>query len=273
MIRRMKNKLFATLCVAALTLGAVVPSTFNSVHAARAPRTVYVDVEKNVLGQAPIVQPVAVTLDDTSTILDATKQASGADKVSSVSSGYGNYVNGFADTSNTQDAFDNYYPGDFYTKLNNATKGVVFTPTAAQPIITDANWLKEKECSGVSGWMFTVRNTDNNAGNYYSADTKLADLPNDAVIRWEFSAAAGADIGLGAYLPTQTNADGTYNWNTAAYTSPFFTRADKSNLIKAMAKHTNKTDAAYTNALNDLKNLTISQANVDDDMDASGNLK
>ncbi|MBI6871876.1 hypothetical protein [Clostridium aciditolerans] len=271
MIKRMKNKLFATLCVAALTLGAVVPSTFNSVHAAGTPKTVYVDVEKNVLGQAPILQPVAVTLDDSSTILDATKQAAGAANVSSVSSGYGNYVNGFADTSDTQAVFNKNYK--YYKNVKDATKGIVFTSTAAQPIITDANWLREKECSGISGWMFTVQNTDNNAGNYYSADTKLADLPSDAVIRWEFSAAMGADIGLNAYLPTQTKADGYYDWNTAAYTSPFFTRANKTTLIKAMAKHSNKTDAAYTNALNDLKNLTISQADVDDDMDVSGNLK
>lgn len=270
MIRRMKNKLFATLCVTALTLGAVVPSTFSTVHAAGVAKTVYVDVEKNALGQAPIVQPVAVTLDDSSTILDATKQAAGASKVDAEASKYGNYVKAFADTT------DNFNKYPFKNQLKSATKAVVFrTDLPKQPIVTDANWLREKEYTGISGWMFTVQNKDNNSGKYYSADTKLSDLPNDAVvIRWEFSAAGGADIGLGAYLPNQVNADGLYDWNTASYTSPFFTgRADKSNLIKAMAKHTNKTDAAYTNALNDLNNLTISQANVDDDMDVNGNLK
>lgn len=268
MIRRMKNKLFATLCVTALTLGAVVPSTFSTVHAAGVAKTVYVDVEKNVLGQAPIVQPVAVTLDDDSTILDATKQAAGASKVDAGPSYYGNYVKAFADTT---DNFANY---PFKKDIKIATKGVVFrTDLPNQQIVNDANWLREKEYTGISGWMFTVENTDNNAGNYYKADTKLADLPNDAVIRWEFSAASGCDLGREGYLPDGTvNNYGYYNWMSTP-TSPFFNRADKSKLIKAMAKHTNKTDAAYTNALNDLKDLKISQANVDDDMDVNGNLK
>ncbi|WP_406541263.1 hypothetical protein [Clostridium ljungdahlii] len=76
MIRRLKNKLFATLCITTLTLGAVAaPSAFNSVKADAAPtKTVYVDVEKNVLGQAPILQPKAVTLSDTNTIADATNR-------------------------------------------------------------------------------------------------------------------------------------------------------------------------------------------------------
>lgn len=271
MIRRMKNKLFATLCVAALTLGVAGAPAINRVHAAGATKTVYVDVEKNILGQAPILQPVAVTLDSTATILDATKQADGAVNVSSVSSSYGNYINGFADTSDNQAAFNSKY--SYHDDVDAATNSVVFTATTAQPIITDANWLKEKECDGISGWMFTVNNTDNNGGVYYKGDTKLANVPDGATIRWEFSAASGADIGLGAYLPTEFNTDGSYNWNTSSYVAPFFTRTDKSALIKAMANHSNKTDSVYTNALNDLKNLTISQANVDDDIDASGNLK
>ncbi len=259
MIRTLKNKLFATLCITALTLGAVTAtSTFNSVQAAD--KTVYVDVEKNVLGQAPIVQPKAVTIDDTKTVLDATKQAAGVAKVDAVSSAYGNYVSAFADTTHN---FDKY---KFYNQIDEATKGVVFrTDLPNQKIITDSNWLREKEYNGISGWMFTVNNTDNNgAGTYYTADTSLAKLPNGAVIRWEFSAAAGCDLGRAGYLPDGTvNGKGLYNWMYTP-TDSFFTtpRANKTVLINKMANHANKTDAAYTNALTQLQTLQSPEADV-----------
>lgn len=259
MIKRMKNKLFVTICVAALSLGAVVPSTFSTVHASGT-KTVYVDVEKNITGQAPILQPVAVTLDDTETILDATEEAVGSSNVDAVASYYGNYVAAFADTTDT---FNNY---PYHDTLDEATSGIVFDTVTAynQPIITDANWLREKEYDGISGWMFTVNNTDTyNSGTYYTADTTLSNLPNGAVIRWEFSAASGCDLGLSGYLPDGTVSGGYYNWSYTP-TASFFTipRADKTVLISKMADHANKTDAAYTNALNALKTLEITQSAV-----------
>ena len=65
-----------------------------------------------------------------------------------------------------------------------------------QPIVTDSTWLREKEYDGISGWMFTVNNTDTyGGGNYYTAGTTLADVPDGAVIRWEFTMAGGCDLG------------------------------------------------------------------------------
>ncbi|AZV57195.1 hypothetical protein [Clostridium sp. AWRP] len=265
MIRRLKNKLFATLCITTLTLGAAAaPSAFNSVHAASAAqtKTVYVDVEKNVLGQAPILQPVKVTLSDTNTIADATKQAVGDGNVNIVSSQYGSYITGFKDATDNQDAFKDYL---FTNNLKKLTKGIVFRKDLPhQPIVTDVNYLSEKECDGISGWMFTVNNELNHDSTYYNGSTALDNVPDGAVIRWEFTAAMGADMGLNsAYLPTQVTSDGYYNWATTKLVDPFFTRADKTTLIAKMANHANKTDTAYTNALTQLETLQAKQKNVD----------
>lgn len=263
MIKTLKNKLFATLCVTALTLGAVTAtSTFNSVQAAD--KTVYVDVEKNVMGQAPILQPKAVILDDSKTIYDATKNAVSSDNIDGNTSG--SYIKAFKDTASFN-----------YAKYKYAKQlpAIVTDTTTAynQKIVSDPNWLREKEYNGISGWMFTVNNTDHDSSyNYYTAATPISSLPNGAVIRWEFSMACGCDLGNAGWMPDGTVTNGYYNWNTSS-TAPFFTRADKTTLIKAMANHSDKTDSSYTNALNDLKNLTIQQAAVDDDYDASGVLK
>jgi hypothetical protein len=267
MTKFIKNKLVAlVLGVMVMALGVVAPSFTNTAQAAAATtKTVYVDVERNIIGQALLKEPIAVTLDDTNTILDATVQAVDASNIDIENTSLGNYAAAFKDTSNTQTAFANNYP--FYNDVNTATNGVVFrTNLPNQPIITDASWLKEKEYDGISGWMFTV---DNNTHNddysiYYTGDTKLANIPDNAVIRWEFSAAMGADLGLAdsAYLPTAVTSDGYYDWNTAVYTAPFFTRADKSTLISKMANHADKTDTAYTNALNVLQTLEATQTQV-----------
>ncbi len=261
MIKSIKNKLFATICVTALTLGVVTAtSTFNSVQAAD--KTVYVDVEKNITGQDPILAPKAVTIDDTKTVLDATKQAAGSDNVASVPSYYGNYVSAFKDnTANFVYPYEN--------AVKTATNSVVYkTDLTGQPIVTDSTWLREKEYTGISGWMFTVNNVGtyndtNNAQQYYKGDTKLANVPDGAVIRWEFSMASGADLGLdNAYLPTAVTTNGYYDWNTSVYFAPRFTRANKTELISAMAKHSNKTDEVYTNALEILEDLTSAQSDV-----------
>ncbi|NMM63542.1 hypothetical protein HBE96_12825 [Clostridium sp. P21] len=265
MIKTLKNKLFATLCVTALTLGAVTAaSTFNSVQAAD--KTVYVDVEKNITGQDPILAPKAVTIDDSKTVLDATKQAAGSDNVASVPSYYGNYVTAFKDNT-----------ADFVYAYKDKIPVILYDTQKAykQSIINDPTWLREKEYNGISGWMFTVNNagtyTDTNkATQYYKGDTTLTNVPNGAVIRWEFSMASGADLGLdNAYLPTAAKADGYYDWNTSKYVAPFFPRANKTDLITKLATTAKPAIGTvnytqYVNAENALKNLTISQDDVDD---------
>ncbi|OAA84562.1 hypothetical protein [Clostridium ljungdahlii] len=258
MIRRLKNKLFATLCITTLTLGAVAaPSAFNSVKADAAPtKTVYVDVEKNVMGQAPILQPVKVTVNDTETICNATKDAVGAANVDTDAKG--SYIKAFRDTD-TSFSYDNY-------QFKNSLPSIVTDTTTAynQKIVSDPNWLREKEYNGISGWMFTVNNTDHDLNyNYYTASTPVSSLPDGAVIRWEFSMACGCDLGNTGWLPSGTVTNGYYNWNTNS-TAAFFTRTDKTNLMKAMANHTNKTDSGYTDALGVLQDLQSSENDVKD---------
>lgn len=262
MIKRMKNKLFATLCVAALTLGAVVPSTFNSVHAAGTTKTVYVDVEKNILGQAPILQPVKVEISSDEAgekIWYATAKAALENNIDVRLDKSGTYVEAFSDTSDTQAEFKNNY------KFKEKIPAICFDATKAymQPIVIDSDYLSEKEYNGMSGWMFTVNNTDkDNDQKFYTADTSLDKVPDGATIRWEFSAADGCDLGISNYLPDGTVSYGYYNWKNTK-DAPFFSgRADKTALIRAMANHSDKADAAYTKALTVLQTLESTQEQV-----------
>lgn len=254
----MKTKLFAALSVAVMSLSVVLPSFTGVAQAGvTTTKTVYIDVEKNITGQNVILEPVAVTLNTTDTIFDATEQAIGASNIDANAGG--TYVKAFKDSTASFT-----YP---YTSLLPA---IVFDPVTAynQPIVSDPTWLREQEYDGISGWMFTVNNTDTyGGGTYYTAGTTLANVPNDAVIRWEFTMASGCDLGNSGYLPDGTVSFGYYNWNTSP-TNPFFTRADKTDLIRAMADYTPKTDPDYADALEILQDLTASQNDVDDAVDA-----
>jgi hypothetical protein len=261
MTKFIKNKLVAlVLGVMVMALGVVAPSFTNTAQAAAATtKTVYVDVERNVFSQSPILEPVKVTLDDSETILDATVQAAATQDIDV--DGSSSYVSAFQDSSPIP---DNKYT--FYNRVNSITNGVVFrTDLPNQPIITDNDYLREKEYDGISGWMFTVNDslTEDN-GTYYTAGTSLAEVPDNAVIRWEFTAAMGADLGLAdsAYLPTAVDEYGYYDWSTAVYTAPFFTRADKSELIRKIAD-ADTNDPDYQAALTALQTLQISQDDVD----------
>lgn len=263
-IKRNGKKEVALLCSLIMIFAFAVP---NFAANASATKTVYVDVEKNITGQDLIQEPVKVELDENKTIADATKEAVGANKVRIRGTQYGNYIEAFKDdTSNFE------YP--FKAILSELTDGIVFrTDIPNQPIVNEEGWLAEKEYGGVSGWMFTVDNTMVDANDvYYTGDTKLSDLPDDAVIRWEYSMAVGCDIGLEGYLPDGTlNEWGYYNWNTEP-TPPFFnTRVDKSNLIRKMADHENKNSAEYFEAMKVLRDLTTrgyTQADVDEIADS-----
>ncbi|HWQ40463.1 MAG TPA: hypothetical protein VN456_00315, partial [Desulfosporosinus sp.] len=240
--------------VPVMALSVVIPSFVGIAQADPVTKTVYVDVEKNVLHGNLLKEPVKVELSDTSTILDATKQAYGASGVDA-SAGY---IAAFADTNTA-------FTYDYEEDIRDATNDVVYrTDLDNQPIVSDSNWLRETEYNGISGWMFTVNNAvADGSYNYYTAATPLSALPDGAVIRWEFSEAFGADLGMtGAYVPIEATATEYYNWNTAVPFAPLFTRADKTILISKMADHANKTDTAYTNALNELKTLISTQSNV-----------
>lgn len=254
-MKSMKAKLFAALSVAVMSLSVVLPSFTGVAQAGvTTTKTVYIDVEKNITGQNVILEPVAVTLNTTDTIFDATEQAVGAGNIDGST-----YVTAFKDSTASFT-----YP---YTSLLPA---IVFDPVTAynQPIVSDPTWLREQEYDGISGWMFTVNNASTyGGGTYYTASTTLANVPDDAVIRWEFTMASGCDLGKSGYLPDGTALYGFYNWSSSP-TNPFFTRADKTELIRVMADHAPKTDTDYTNALNVLKNLTISQSAVDTAADA-----
>jgi hypothetical protein len=270
MVKLMKNKLFAVILgVMVMALGVVAPSFTNTAQAtAASTKTVYVDVEKNIIEQAPLIKPIKVELSSDEldqSILYATMRAAVDNDVDV--DVQGSYVTAFADTSDTQTAFkDNY-------KFKDKIPAICFDTKTAynQPIVTDSSWLREKEYDGISGWMFTVDNSQTDKdGTFYTGDTKLTDIPDNAVIRWEFSAADGCDLGIAGYLPDGTVSYGYYNWNSTP-TAPFFSgRADKSDLIKAMANYGNKNDEKYTAALNVLQTLQATQDQVDEAADALG---
>lgn len=267
-IKRNGKKVVALLCSLIMIFAFAVP---NFAANSSTTKTVYVDVEKNITGQNVIQEPVKVVLDENKTIADATKEAVGANRVRIRSTQYGNYIEAFKDDTLPFIPEENY---EFYDELYELTDGIVFrTDIPNQPIVNEEGWLAEKEYNDISGWMFTVDNTMVDANNvYYTGDTKLSDLPDNAVIRWEYSMAVGCDIGLEGYLPNGTlNEWGYYNWNTEP-TPPFFnTRVDKSELIRKMADHENKNSAEYLEAMKVLRDLTTeeyTQADVDEIADS-----
>jgi len=245
--------LFASASVAVMALSVVIPSFVGIAEASvNTTKTVYIDVEKNITGQNVILEPVAVTLSSTATIYDATKEVVDASNIDAYPGG--TYVTAFKDSTAS-------FTYDFTSQL----PAIVFDTVTAynQPIIPDSTWLREKEYDGISGWMFTVNNTDTyGGGTYYTAATTLADVPDGAVIRWEFTMACGCDLGRPGYLPDGTVTGGYYNWNSTP-SNAFFTGADKTTLISKMADHDDKTDTVYTNALDVLKTLDSTQSAVD----------
>ena len=97
-MKSFKKKLFVSASVAVMALSVVIPSFVGVAQASvNTVKTVYVDVEKNITGQNVILEPVAVTLANTATIFDATKQAIGASNVDANSGG--TYVKAFKNST------------------------------------------------------------------------------------------------------------------------------------------------------------------------------
>lgn len=141
------------------------------------------------------------------------------------------------------------------------------------------DYLSEKEFTGYSGWMMTVDNKVSEAdasqpwgAYYYTMGSTIGEMENygllddgKVVLEMFFSLNMGADIGMGtAYLPTTItsydDANGNpvyyYDWNGPSVTMDSITKADRTELVYAMANAEDTNDPTYINAVEVLKNLT-----------------
>jgi len=250
---------------AALLMAAVfvLPGINNPVFAAE--KTVYVSVDRNIFGgtDSVIYEPEQVTISDSSTILDAVKQAAGSTNVL----GSSGYISGMVDAGSDNISFN---ASDYQAENAGLFTNVMFDSRVIETNQTD-DQLMEKEFSGLGGWLFTVNEatTYNGGANWYTVGTALSNVPDNAVIRLEYSLDMGADLGMqnASYLPSTISNYGSFYYldgyastptNPNAVTHP---RADRSELIRDLANNTSDPD--WNTALAVLKNLKATQAQVD----------
>lgn len=143
-------------------------------------------------------------------------------------------------------------------------------------------WLSAYEYTGYSGWMMTINNetqAGEGADTYYcSLMSTLGDLKEEGIIGEEgdvvlemfFSFNMGADVGIqDAGLPTEIIGEGPgsyYNWNDLDKQMKVEKsyKADRTELIKAMADCEDKTAGEYTSAEEVLKNISADQSEVNE---------
>ncbi|WP_414151163.1 hypothetical protein ACIZ62_02495 [Acetobacterium carbinolicum] len=230
----------------------------------------YIAVDQSVMGGPAIVAPAHVHVNpadySTTTVLELLNDVKGGVTV------HDNY--GYVDYMSSSFS-DSYNFGTYYGTLTDPC-------TDAHMVSTNQSdgLLKEKEFTGVSGWMMQIdsQTSGTYGGNtvWYSGNTTVQDLINtgllnagdtSATIRWYYSLNMGADMGLSysSWLPTE---DPTYNgtawvydWNSTEYTAPDFTMANKDALVKALAN--NPTDPDYATALAVFNDVDATQTAVD----------
>jgi hypothetical protein len=231
----------------------------------------YIAVDQSVMGGPAIVAPAHVHVNpadySTTTVLELLNDVKGGVTV------HDNY--GYVDYMSS--SFSNTYNFSTYT-------GTLTAPcTNINMVSTNQSdgLLKEKEFTGVSGWMMQIdsQTSGTYGGNtvWYSGNTTVQDLINtgllnagdtSATIRWYYSLNMGADMGLAysSWLPTnQPTYDGAkwvYDWNNTTYVAPSFTMADKDVLVQTMANATDKTSDEYVAALAVLNDVDATQAAV-----------
>ena len=142
-------------------------------------------------------------------------------------------------------------------------------------------WLSEKESTGYAGWMMYVDNVTSVEDSsqpygtyYYSLGSSIADLEKygiledgNVTLEMFFSLNMGADIGMNdSSLPENIiEGDGyiSYDWSGSSVPVSKIDKADRTELVQAMADTTDKTSSNYVAARTVLKNLQASQRNVD----------
>ncbi|MBR3147122.1 MAG: hypothetical protein IKF54_03150 [Eubacterium sp.] len=227
---------------------------------------VYVTVERTLIAnQDPILEPYKVTVPSGSTVVDILNQvrtnlgSSVFDytMTGSVANGTA-YIRGFKVSGHP----DFYYEDDyeFVDEYNDACpmfEDFYWDPDYCNNPPLSNSWLQHGDFNFWGGWIVSANNTitwDENATSidesYPNASSQITQ--DNTVLRFEYTCALARDCGYDGWdlLMPDTQAEA------------FYTAADKSALVRAMANETNKTGAAYLNGLAVLKNMTASQSTV-----------
>ena len=260
MKKQMKKGLeivLALVMVFAMTATAFAQTTDDNI-------TVYVTVERTLVGnQSLILEPTAVTVPVGTSVLgvlDALKSSvSGFDYTYSGTVAAGTaYVKGFKVASHG--SFNYLTDYEFWNQYDTAASGMgsVYFEYGTTPSSSDL-FLEAGDYNMLGGWIVSANNTitwddtdttENEA--YPTASTILTSADNGLVLRFEYSFALARDAGYtGFSLLDLTTLE-----------SPFYTAANKSELIKEMANCTDKTSTAYTNGRSVLMDMDATQSAV-----------
>lgn len=247
-MKKLQTRIFAML-LAVMMIFSCVP--FEAT--AEGTKTVTVSVEKFVLGQGYIVEPMSLTVAESTSAAEVFEQAcTQAGHPADVQDGYyGKYINGVQDKNRGEIQV----PQAIQDAMT--TMGLIFNPIDETPDSLDSgDYQKSDYAAGIyaySGWMFSINDV------FSSTGIGACSLQDGDVLRVQFSMTGGTDI------------DST----ASAWATPIYPNlAKKADLTKAVAKangeieknpeylNQNQTKAAYDKAMELLVSFEATQEQV-----------
>ncbi len=263
----MKNAKFLKKTLIAVLALVMVFAMSTNAFAEQGDRTnvdVYLTVERTLLSnQNPILEPIKVTVPAGSTVIDVLTKVKTDLGASTFDFGYtGNTANGTAYVTKfkvpSHAPFNYLTDYEFWTQYDAAANGMgnVYFDYGQIPGSSDF-WLEQSDYNMLGGWIVSANDvitwddpaTSNTNEAYPTASTVVQ---NNQVFRFHYSMALARDCGFtGWSLLTLQDLE-----------PPFYTKADKTILVRNMANHVNKTSSAYLNALAVLKDMDATQQSV-----------
>lgn len=172
----------------------------------------------------------------------------------------------------------NYQLSEDTYSMFSSLPAAAFDSRLVKPVNRYTNLLGEFNLTGYSGWMFTLNNSMSMVADgedyYYTMGTTIQQLMDmgllggdeTPVVEMFYTLNMGADVGLcDGFLPTEimyydTKASYGYNWSGNYDYVPAYTKADRTELVMALAD--NKNDSDYDSALAVLKDIDASESSI-----------
>ncbi|MEL7565311.1 MAG: hypothetical protein AAGU27_10545 [Dehalobacterium sp.] len=250
-------KLIKSCKIWSLVLALTIVFTIGVVAFADEPEVdVYLTVERTLLGgQAPILAPTKVTVPAGSDVLDvlqAAKTQNLLDFTYRVTE-LGEYVTGFKVTSHG--AFDPFTDYAYYDEFDAAAGGMgdiylEYGTTPQNLFLTEGNYCM------LGGWIVSLNDViewdDDSTEDVNEAMPTMATIVEDNdVLQFQYSLALARDAGF----------EGWSLLTLRDLAFPFYERADKRELVRAMADN-GVSDPAYAGAMSVLMDMEATPAEV-----------